>query len=1058
MHKKTLIILFIVLLLIPLISIPLVSATIYNSLPTEVGEIYAGNSVGVDPGNGGIWSVGAYLFSSYAVGGFNVDHYWGVSSNNGTTWAASSSGMRTAQSGTADYCMQQWDGVYDPTTGNFHAAYTFDGTSTNDALKYAHGSRSGSTISNTVQTWINNAGGGGAAAVTVDENGYPIIAYAFYNVTDSPFSRELCVGFGDSTGSSPNFSFYWANLTDIFGIGNEYSSLDLHVVDSNNVLVLFGQLAGTYTLRGVYVHRSTGIGSGFVVSQDSLTGDVRDVNNNYFGTWDSYSEHTEDPRNFAEELLICYFNNAGEMKGELYDIDLGGGDVDLQSGQEKTIEDISSSYTDPCRVGISKDLDSYFVMYQYERDDFAPEFSNYSWAERSWSSGDWSVTQPFFETNSDQTSFYISDSFIEINGTKGVGINFMDSTQDFFFYEDEGSLSPLDLSISIDGENFNTNQGEPDFVFVDWKYYQFNLTIPDAQLNSTDVDFAFLRFNIPTYEGMIQVAPYYDNISDVWGLITNVSDPNRAGQPVLLQDGSSSSWSTAGQTGTSFFFSIWFEDKCADVFDPLDCIDVEVAWNETDGYAHSWVNTQDVFRIYNDGGFADDVVITGNAGVLPGGRDLSMFGYNESYVYKELVWRDSVHIKIMPTVYFRAGYSTWDQYYSFDYVFANGTQRQGLQLLIEPSFVSYTGVFASNVWINMTCSWYDRNGLIKQDVLYMFYHGTVFNTGDSGRWKFWVDFWFDNTNGSTVQGGRINAYEYPVEDNSAAWVRWLSSNWGVKDNVTKQSECFTTIYDDDGTTPINSESIKFVVFSSTLDVPGILNSDQYVAIADFGVYDITLAQQLPMKGINAPPWDETQQPVVGNSGLIGALFSMFSGIGGWLSENILFGGLNLWGNFVAFLDTIAGWLGAPGFFSWLFNEIAAGLTYLYSSALYVVDIIADVFSIFAELLLVFVGVVSDLIGNFINTLQTFVDIMGGVYGEGVNVWETLGITTWITVGMIFYPLYLVILWEQKGLDAVIQQLTWIFGTLVWLYEFLSGVIQSVINLIVSLVESIPVAE
>jgi hypothetical protein len=639
----------------------------------------------------------------------------------------------------------------------------------------------------------------------------------------------------------------------------------------------------------------------------------------------------------------------------------------------------------------------------------------------------------------------------------GFSINWWGSVGNREFYLDNQELSFLGISplFEVDGENFNTIVGEPDFVFVDWKYYSFNVTIPDSMLNSTDIDFVFVRFDLPTYEGWITIAPYWENDTiDFWGLITNSTiDIDRSGEPVLTRSG----YSLELVNATEFIFRLFFEDKCLDVWDPLDCIDVDVAWNETDGFSSAWFSFNNAFRVYNDGAFPDDVTITGNAGVLPGGRDLSMFAYNESSVLKEVVWRDAVHIKLQPTTHFRAGYSDWDQYYSLDYMLEDGTQIPGLQLLIEPSYVAYSGVFASNIWINMTVSWYGNSSLIKSDVLYMFYHGSVFNTGDAGRWGFWVDLWFDNQNGSQVMGGRINAYEYPVEDGSAAWLRWLSSNWGAKDNVTKQSECFTPIVDSNGNT-VSAENVKFVVLQSILTVPGVSGSDQYIAIADFGVYDVSLAQQLPMRGISSPPWDETQMPTVGNSGLVGAIFSLFSGIGGWLSENVLFGGLNLWGNFVAFLDTIAGWLGAPGFFSWLFDQIAGGLAYLYAGALQTVDMLVPMFLLIGEVLGTFVTIVSDIITGFVNTLTIFTDMMAGGYGAGVNVWNDLGISTWISIGIVFYPLYLLWLWEKEGLDAVMQQLGWIFGLFVAIYKLLEGIILGVVQLITSLIESIPVAE
>ena len=604
-------------------------------------------------------------------------------------------------------------------------------------------------------------------------------------------------------------------------------------------------------------------------------------------------------------------------------------------------------------------------------------------------------------------------------------------------------------SVSLDTTDLEDFQGEAPFVFVDWKYYEFVPDVPDGVLNSTDIDFLFMQFTIPTIEGMVAVAPYYDNQTGVWGLITNSSDQTRYGDYLLIQDGSVSN--------SSFTFKLWFEDTCLDVWDALDCVDVQIGWNETDGWAEPWHVFENEFRVYNDGGFVANTGITGNAGVLPGGRDMSMFGYNETNVYKELAWRDAVHVKVQPTVYFRAGYSDFYMYYEFNYVMDDGIRRPGLQLVLIPDFVAYSGVFASNIWINMTCNWYYNNGLIKEDSLYMFYHGSVSNIGDSGNFLFYVDLWFDNQNASQLIGGRVNAFEYPVHDSADVWFRWLSSNWGIKDDVKKQSECFTPLLRSDNST-FSVEEIKFVLYKQILNVPGVSGSDQFVAISDYGIFDVTMAQQLPMRGISTPPWDETSMPGVGNHGVFGAIFSLFSGIGGWLSENVLFGGLNLWGSFVAFLDTIAGWLGAPGFFSFLFEQIAEGLTYLYEAAGYVVGMLSGVFSLFGELLGVFVTMVGDLILGFVDFLTIFTDMMAGGYGAGVNIWEDLGISTWITIAMIFYPLYLVFLWEKEGLDAVFNQLSMIFGLLVGIYTLLEGIILGVVQLITSLIESIPVAE
>jgi len=207
-----------------------------------------------------------------------------------------------------------------------------------------------------------------------------------------------------------------------------------------------------------------------------------------------------------------------------------------------------------------------------------------------------------------------------------------------------------------------------------------------------------------------------------------------------------------------------------------------------------------------------------------------------------------------------------------------------------------------------------------------------------------------------------------------------------------------------------------------------------------------------------PVFDETLIPTIGQKGILGALWSMFAGFGQWMSENVIFGGLNLWSTFVNFLDTISGMFGYPTFFSDLFSWIAELFGYLGDSAGYIGTIATALFSLFGSLLAAFLTTVADLITNLVATVTMFSDMMGGAYGVGVNLWETFNIAQWLQLVMILYPLYLVILWDEKGMDAVIQQLTWIFGLLSWLFGFFVSLIQFTIGLITTVIESIPVAE
>lgn len=609
----------------------------------------------------------------------------------------------------------------------------------------------------------------------------------------------------------------------------------------------------------------------------------------------------------------------------------------------------------------------------------------------------------------------------------------------------------LDIPFSVSADLEPDSTGS-DWVFTDWKYYTFNLGIPDSAFSGAALDYVFIGFTeILTSNGTTGFSAWTNGTG--WDCAFNTIYSARDLEPIRVKQGS---WSDGG-TYTNITFPLWFTKKCLDLWLDANAVDVWVYFNDTAGNDYGWYNiSPNFFRVYTDGGFSRVSSGYGDSGTLPGGRDFNMFAYNDSYVFKDLYWRNLQHIKMVPEIQFRAGYQYFQFNWGVDYILQDGTYQPGLHLQLEPDAVSYTGVFASNVWINYTASWYANNSLIKSEDLYAFYHGEVYTAGDYGRVKFFIDFWFDAGNASSLQGGRINAYEFPMKDDSGAWFRWLSSNWGVKDDVQKQSECMVPLIKYGAEEYINSERIEFVRVWSSLSVPGA-QYNQYVAAINYDVFDLTLGDN-PLKGIQTPPWDETNMPAMRNTGVLGAIWSMFQGIAKWIGDNILFGGLSLWTTFVAFLDTIAGWLGAPYFFTNLFNWIGEGFGYLINSAGYAWTVIASIFIMIGQLLAAFITTLGELITSFVTTLSMFVDFMGGGLGAAGNLWDTFQISTWITLAIIFYPIYLIILWDQKGLDAVITQLTWIFGILVWLYGFFRSLIELIIHFITGLIESIPVAE
>jgi len=618
-----------------------------------------------------------------------------------------------------------------------------------------------------------------------------------------------------------------------------------------------------------------------------------------------------------------------------------------------------------------------------------------------------------------------------------------------------GFLLSTDLPLGVEIYVFEPEIIDPDlglspWVFTNWKYYEFNVAVPGAAVNNIT-----MNFTIPTSFELVQCIFFCDGANFTYS--SNITDVTRYGEPVILRAGTftqSPLWANAT-------FHIFFEETVLDVWEQDDAIYVEVSY---DG-GYYYLADGSLFRIYSKGGFSQGTASSNSssAWILPGGTPFSFHveddglgGGSEIYMYNDIWFRDVQHLKLLPEIHFLTGLDGFDIRYGCDYSFGDGWQT-GWYFDINPDVVHYNGLFTAAVWTNFTVYFCDRDGIVSWEDLYMFNHGSITGVGDPGWWEMYVDLWISDVNASSVGAGRVNAYEYPMEDLGDLWIRWLTSNWAPMDDVFKEWSGMVPILASDDTRIMSSESVVMWRYWSRVQVYSSAGG-QVIEVRNFEQFDDTRSQTLPLTGISTPVFDETITPVVGQKGLLGALFTMFASIGSFLGENVIFGGLNLWGTFVNFLDSIAAMFGAPMFFTNLFTWIGEMIAYLGTSIGYIGTLLTSLFLLFGSLLGIFLTQIADLVLSLITTLEYFGDMMGGAYGVGVNVWEDLGILTWIQVAMIFYPLYLVILWDDQGDAAVINHLTFVFGLLSWAFWFFIGLVQFVIGMITSVIESIPIAE
>lgn len=591
-------------------------------------------------------------------------------------------------------------------------------------------------------------------------------------------------------------------------------------------------------------------------------------------------------------------------------------------------------------------------------------------------------------------------------------------------------------------------EGCGNWIFTKWKYYYFPLQVYH-DVNASYIDTVLLSFNVSTREGWINNTFAYKTATGDWTL--SFSPGNITVTPTRLEKGGFAY--DAGMTTATVTFHIWFTEDCLDLYNVADCVDVYYKANDTLAYDSGWSESLNFFRIYNKGGFSDTLSIFNDAGAITGGFPLALWAHNDSSVWKDIVYRDLQHIKILPEVDCIVGYPQFIVSFGMDYCTGSGTWLSGLRVDITAVAITY----GAERWINFTVVWTNRGVTVRSyDAVYLFHRGDAAASGAITYFQFWLDFWVDKTNSSTTMAGRFNAYEFPMKDNANAWLKWLSTNWGPKDDVAKESMVLVDLLDADGVTPLSSQKIKLVRFWSGLTVAGGTD-DQQITLTNFLVTDLTFCNP-PIIGIQTPAFDETKVPLMPQSGFIGVLSSTFSWWGKWLTDNVIWGGLSIWPALVAFLDTIGAWMGYPGAFSHFLTWIGGGWTWLSSGVTWLYSLIVAGWAFVTLWISKFITVVSaafNIFGLFISGIFSF---LNGTASGSVEVWNSLGMWQWLTLGLILYPVYLLILWDEHGLNAVEHELRRDWFVLSTVGGVFLQIGHFIIDIIHTLIESIPVAE
>jgi len=161
---------------------------------------------------------------------------------------------------------------------------------------------------------------------------------------------------------------------------------------------------------------------------------------------------------------------------------------------------------------------------------------------------------------------------------------------------------------------------------------------------------------------------------------------------------------------------------------------------------------------------------------------------------------------------------------------------------------------------------------------------------------------------------------------------------------------------------------------------------------------------------------------------------------------------------VGLIDTVFGWLGFPGgytqFLGWLVNL----WSWVIESFGYGVSLLFSTFMFFSATMAKFTSVVLQITTQLVAVILAFISFLDTGFGYTVGLWDLLGMTNWLILAAVVYPIWILYLWEDEGFDAVLAHFTFILNLMYMVIHTLITIIQNFITIIDYLLELIPIAE
>jgi len=628
---------------------------------------------------------------------------------------------------------------------------------------------------------------------------------------------------------------------------------------------------------------------------------------------------------------------------------------------------------------------------------------------------------------------------LEIGGEPWIATQYFNGTID--------ELRVYDAYLSEAEVNYDMTHYEPEEEFTAnlklWMHFDEGegSTVTDSGIYGNDGSFQ----NDATWQtgGVILEDPHwviakYDLVLDEWSLESGTEIVNiRAGTYTKEDD------------ENVFTFSLYFQDR---IFDKLN-VNIYTYSSNIDAKIYPWdVFASDWFNIYNLGGLTT-LETSGTAGRTFGGDYFNLYASStNAWAQTNITWRKLQHWRMSFAVDFNLSVPNHpaedDNYVEFGtYYCINDIWVKGWKVRLN---VTDSDNSADASWNEVECTWFrgeDGSWVITHNsYVYLFFEGH--STRTENVLRFWLDIWFNQENSSSIAGGRITSYYYPMWKSgflgTGGWGRWQGEPTDASHEVRHHSDYFMNLLDAKGNVTTSPQITLMKAFTKVA--------------CDYTAYDITIREigsldyrfaPNEMQGVPTPEFTDPSMIEESAGGWWGGLIWAISNLGILLTASFNVANFGFWNGLTLFLDTIFSLVGWGNGFSLLMGWIESFLTWMQDAISYMAQMLVSMFIIFGSWLGLAIAQFSDIANGFVVIYNQLL----WIWEQGNNGW--LAVSDWVTPLLPLLPLALFIwIFAVDSIEGSIKRVKMLWDVFSGIIVFLIHIANFIFGLITGLIEAV----